>query len=92
MHILVVSKILSRRKRTAGRKNSLDNRVVREIKEHHNPLQNAAFLKASAEIIGNVIPYAHCGKNNSKALSVFFGDLRLTYDLDGKLIVRKTRA
>lgn len=71
--------------RAAGRDDTLDYRVVREVHEHRNTVHNIRVFKRSAEIFGDIVLDAHGGENDCKIVAV--GNICLTHYLNGELVM-----
>ena len=60
------------------------------VEEHDNPVHNAGFLKAAAEVVGYIVGNAHGGKDDTELLTLFSSDVGLLYDLGSQLVVLHT--
>ena len=87
MHIVFKRQIFRRGKGASRRENSLDDGVVREVEEHGDASENARFLERTAEVIRDVILDAHRRKDDTELRVLVVGNLRLTDNLRGKLVV-----
>ena len=85
MHAEIEGQVFRSGQRAARGKDSLNDRVVRQVQEHDDAAHNVGALEGTAEIFRNVVFHAHRGKDDGKFGIVF--DRRLLHDLNCQLVV-----
>ena len=89
LHVLLKGEIFSRGQRHTRSGDTLDGRVVREVREDDGTVDSAGAAEVLDEVLGLFKGDAYCGKDDSEGL-VIAKNLCLTRDLRGESRMRQT--